>query len=142
MRSEVPTGRRMKMREGFIAAGDDRAFLPRGRQEIMRLGYQREFARHVKHDFLGCASAAAARAAWPRMRPQPSALARLVGSLSGGTGLRAALAQQHLGAILELIRTIDDHSVPGLEAVGDGGIGGIPGAECYFPHADGLIGVD
>src|SRR5262249_22379373 len=84
----------------------------------------------------------AARAAWPRMRPEPSALAGLTGSRRSGAGPRAALAQQYLRAIFQLVGTIDDHRVAGLEARANGDVVGIAGTQGHYSHAHGLICVD
>src|SRR6516225_5097160 len=113
MRSEVPTGRRMKMREGFmrceaVVAGCSQR--PRG--------------------------SAAVRAA--RLRMPPATLAPLTGRGGAGVGActrcagdsrarRATLTGQHLGVILELVGTVDDHQVAGLEARGDRNVVGIAG---------------
>src|SRR5215475_12764988 len=122
--SDVPTGRRMKMRDGFMS-------------------------RCVPGE--GCrprsSAALAARLLLTAMRAFAVSLA---GRLPGGAGLVAwergataaarCLAQQHLGAILELVGAVDDHLLAGLQSLRDHDVARIPRAERHLAHADGLVG--
>src|SRR6516225_3531445 len=83
---------------------------------------------------------AAARAAL--LRVPSAALAGRTAGLCGGGRSRAALAQQHFRAVLELVGTIDDHRVPGLEAGGHGDVGGITRAQGHLAYAHALIGIE
>src|SRR5580658_9372637 len=118
---DVPTGRRMKMRDGFIR-------LP-GWQAGPRLR---------------------SSAAWSLLRRR---LLVAVPALAGVLGLtrrgrcrrgarRCALAQQHLGPILELVGAVDDHGLAGLDALRDRYVAGIARAKCHFAHTHGLVRAD
>src|SRR5579862_4959619 len=128
MRSDVPTGRRIKMRDGFT-----------GTPPQWPIG--------------GCSAATLAALVALLLAPvlslglalmRPGLLRSSRGAAAGATcrapAAAACLAQQHLGAVLQLISAVDDDALTRGEPLGDRDVDGVACAECHLAHRHGLIG--
>src|SRR6267154_4137179 len=114
IRSEVPTGRRMKMREGFMWPP---AWLARA-----------------------CSSAAWGV---PRLAPAPAlplSLCGVLGVARSRRGGRSVLPQLDLGAVLELVGAVHHHHFPGRKPLCDRHVGGVARAQGHLAHAHRLVG--
>src|SRR5579862_2112740 len=117
IRSDVPTGRSMKMRDGFTRSSSWQA-RP------------------------GSSASSAVRCALWLLAPAALALS-LAGTLGGrARGAGSLLPQQHLGTVLELVGAVDDHGLPGLEPLRDGHVGGVARTQGELAHAHRLVGID
>src|SRR6266404_2261669 len=114
IRSEVPTGRRMKMREGFMRPP---AWLARA-----------------------CSSAAWGVPRLALAAALPLSRSGVLGAACPRRGGRRVLPQLDLGAVLELVGAVHHHSFPGRKPLCDRHVGGIARTQGHFAHADRLVG--
>src|SRR5579863_9691642 len=115
MRSDVPTGRRIKMRDGFTGKPSQ---WPIGGCSAATL------AALVA---LLLAPVLALTLALALMRPGllPGSRGAAAVATCRGPGAAGRLAQQHLGAVLQLISAVDDDALTHGEPLGDRDVDGI-----------------
>ena len=104
--SEVATGRRMKMRDGFIAAFDWRAGSPARGPQVVPVG------------LAGGLPSPGSAGLPPGPEPAPAPAPRRVGPSRASPGLRHAgvcLAEASLGAVAQAVAAVGDHEVAGLQ---------------------------